>query len=123
MSSVSTLQVRLTVRELRRREELSQCELAELVELSSSTVSAIELGTYPAMQAESAARIADIFDLTVDQIDWMGVCVGTTAGAKPGVKQNQHKHPRAVRLVCHQCFTERACDGTYNCDHADLFND
>ena len=55
------------VRELRERQQWSQGELAERLEVSRQTVNAIETGKYdPSLPL--AFRIAELFDLTIEDV-------------------------------------------------------
>lgn len=58
------------IRELRVRDHITQADLAEMIEVSRQTVSAIEQGEYnPSVVL--ALRLAQIFSEPVERIFWL----------------------------------------------------
>lgn len=58
------------IRELRARDRLTQAELADLIEVSRQTISAIENGEYnPSVVL--ALRMAQVFNTAVEEIFWL----------------------------------------------------
>jgi putative transcriptional regulator len=58
------------VKELRKREDITQADLAREVDVSRQTVNAIETGKYdPSL--ELALKLADFFETRVEEIFWL----------------------------------------------------
>lgn len=58
------------VKELRKKEDITQADLAREVDVSRQTVNAIETGKYdPSL--ELALKLADFFETEVEQIFWL----------------------------------------------------
>lgn len=59
------------IQELRRAREMTQQDLADVLQITRATVIALEKGSYnPSL--ELAFRIAQFFKLTIDQIFFIG---------------------------------------------------